>query len=333
VIDLERRRLLGGLVAAGAAGSGLAQAAEALLPGPPPSPRSAPSRAVVALAQRPGLAAGVALDPTKLRDGLGAAVARAAGASSPVEACRRLFGPRDVVGIKVNCTAGRGRSSRPEVALQLASWLQAAGVPARQIVIFDRSDRELRAGGYTVNRGAEGVRVLGVDGEFDATLRDWGASRSRFARLLVEELTALVDLPILKDHGLAGVSLGLKNWYGVIDNPSRCHGDGCNPYLPQLAAYPLLRDKLRLTVVDGAVGQCHAGPSRSPRWAWKFEGFLATTDMVAADAVGWRLLEERRAGVGLPTLAAEGREPVAIQSAARLGLGVADPAKIEMARV
>ena len=47
------------------------------------------------------------------------------------------------MGIKVNCIAGRGMSSRPEVALQLAQWLQLAGVAAERIVIWDRTDREL----------------------------------------------------------------------------------------------------------------------------------------------------------------------------------------------
>ena len=41
----------------------------------------------------------------------------------------------------------------------------------------------------------------------------------------------------------------------------------------------------------------------------------------AVDAVGWRMIEARRREVGLPTLAAEGREPRWIATAAGLGLG------------
>jgi uncharacterized protein (DUF362 family) len=121
----------------------------------------------------------------------------------------------------------------------------------------------------------------------------------------------------------------MKNWYGVVHNPNKLHADNCAPYVPHLVAFPLIRDRLRLSVVDGSLAQCHGGPARSPRWAWPYAGFLASTDPVALDAVGWQVLESRRKEVGLRPLAAEGREPRYIGGAARLGLGVADPARIE----
>lgn len=324
-------RLLGtGLASA----SPLLRAAEALaIPGPPPSPASAPSRAVVALARREGLlSGGRAIDAAKLADALGAAVARAAGESNPVDACRKLFSSRDVVGIKVNGMGGKGLSSRPEVAFQLAEWMVAAGVPASRIVVFERTERELKAAGYRLNEGS-GVHVVGVDGDYEEKVREWGPAASRFARILVEEMTALVNLPVLKDHGFAGISLGMKNWYGVVHNPNKLHADLCRPFIPHLAGFPLLRDKLRLTVVDGTLAQCHAGPGYNPAWTWPFQGYLATTDAVAADAVGWRIVEERRKELGLPSLAADGRAPLHVVTAGRLGIGVSDRERIEVARV
>lgn len=328
-----RRGVLRGLAATSALATPLAAAARALaIPGPRPGARSLPSRPVVAIARREGLLRDAAFDPAKLQQALGAAVARAGGEATPVEAFRRLFRPGDVVGIKVNCIAGRGLSPRPEVALQLAGWLQSAGIAPERIVIWDRTERELRDAGYTPNAG-RGVRVIGTDGDYEAAARSWGPESSRFARLLVEEMTALIDLAVLKDHNGPGVSLSMKNWFGAIHNPSRLHAEGCNPFIPHLAASPLIRGKLRLTVVDGSVGQCHAGPSRSPRWIWPYHGFLASTDPVALDSVGWRVLEARRKEVGLPTFAAEGREPRFIAAAEKLGLGVADPGRIETAEV
>ncbi len=146
-IDIGRRRTITAIAAGAAAASPLAHAATLFLPGPAPGSKSAPSRAVVAIGRRPGLvSAAGALDAKLLESGLGAAVARAAGETTPVAAMRRLFKPSDVVGIKVNTLGGRGVSTRPEVPLQLATWLQAAGVPADRIYIWDRTDRELRAG-------------------------------------------------------------------------------------------------------------------------------------------------------------------------------------------
>lgn len=328
-IDKGRRRTLG-LIAGGLAGAALGRSALAV-PGPPPSPKSAPGGPVVVRARRPGLlGADASMDAAKLDDALGKAIARAAGEENATEAMRRLFRPTDVVGIKVNCIAGRGLSSRPEIAVLLARYLQNAGVPARRIVIWDRTDRELVGAGYTLAKDGSGVRVVGTDDDYDRTVRDWGPAASCFARFLTDEITALIDLAVLKDHHMAGVSLGMKNWYGAVQNPNKLHGDACQPYVAKLAAHPLIKDKLRLTVVDGSVGQCNAGPGRSPKWQWPYDGVIVSTDPVAVDAVGYQVLDARRREVGIPGYVADGREPVYIREAARLGLGVADLAKIRV---
>jgi uncharacterized protein (DUF362 family) len=330
-VDRGRRRTLAGLFAAAA--TPVLGAAEPFLPGPAPSPKSAPSRPVVAVGRREGLVTPAgAVDPKLLEAALGAAVARAAEETTPVAAMRKLFRPKDVVGIKVNTLGGRGVSTRPEVALQLAAFLQAAGIAADRIYVWDRTDRELRAAGYTINSGS-GVRVFGTNEDFEDRLVEWGPSASRFDRRLANELTAVISCTHLKDHGLAGASLTMKNWYGAIHNPNKLHDDGCAPYVPHLVACPIIHDKLRLNVLDGAVAQCHGGPGRAPRWAWPYGGFLASTDPVAVDAVGRDVLEARRKEVGLPTLASEGREPRYIAGAAKLGLGVADLQRIEKVEV
>lgn len=328
-----RRRTLAGLAAAAASASPLARVAEAFLPGPPPGPKSAPSRPVVAIGRREGLVTPAgALDLNVLQAALGAAVARAAGEATAVASMRRLFKPTDVVGIKVGCLGGRGVSTRPEVALQLAAFLQAAGVHADRIYVWDRTDRELRAAGYVIASG-RGVRVFGTNEDYDERLVEWGPSASRFDRVLATELTAVISCCPLKDHGLAGASLTMKNWYGAIHNPNKLHDDNCAPFVPHLVACPVIHDKLRLNVVDGTVAQCHGGPGRAPRWAWPYGGFLASTDPVAVDAVARQVLEARRKEVGLAPLAAEGREPKYLAGAARLGLGVADLSRIERIEV
>jgi uncharacterized protein (DUF362 family) len=205
-------------------------------------------------------------------------------------------------------------------------------VAANRILIWDRSDRELEAAGYTLTDGP-GVRVRGTNHDWDPGLTEWGPSASQFARALVEDLTAVISLGRLKDHGLAGVTLSMKNWYGSVNNPNKLHAEGCAPYVPHLVAHPLVREKLRLSIVDGSTGQCHGGPGRAPGWDWPFHGFLASTDPVALDTVGWQALEAQRQEVGLPTLAEEERAPRYIAGAAKLGLGVDDPARIEVAHV
>jgi len=292
---------------------------------------SASSSSVVARSRREGLIGEKGkLDSGKLEEALGAVLARAAGEEDHIGALRNLFRPTDVVGIKVNCLAGRGLSPSPQLIERLTFWLKQAGVPARNILVWDRTDRELKAAGFEIVRTGSGVRCAGTNSDYDWTPREWGPGGSCFARVLVEDLTALINVGVLKDHDLSGVSLGLKNWYGAIHNPNKHHEDGCAPYIPHLAAFPMIREKLRLTIVDGTIAQCHGGPARNPLWTWPWQGVVASTDPVALDAVGWRMIEERRRQVDLPSLAVEKREPRWIADAAELGLGEAGIGKIEV---
>lgn len=268
-----------------------------------------------------------------LRESLGKAVAAAIGTDQPVAAFRQLFRPTDTVGIKVNTLAGRGLSSHPEVVTLLVEWLKEAGVRPSHIVVWDRSDRELEAAGFKLSRDASAVRCQGTNEDYDWTPREWGDGGSCFARLLVTELTALINVGMIKDHDLSGISAGMKNLYGTIHNPNKYHDNGCSPYLAQLAAFPLIRDKLRLTVLDGLMAQCHGGPARSARWAWPWGGVLVSTDPVAIDAVAHQVIEERRREEKLSTLAAEGRDPKWLAVAAELGLGTATLERITVVDV
>jgi uncharacterized protein (DUF362 family) len=293
------------------------------------------SRSRVARARRPDVvdSATGAVRVDRLRELLGKAIASATGTGSPTAAFRRLFRATDVVGIKVNTLAGRGLSSHPELVLMLADWLKEAGVRPSNIIIWDRSDRELEAAGFTLNRRGDGVRCLGTNDDYDWTPREWGPGGSCFARLLVEQITALINVGMVKDHDLSGVSAGLKNFYGVVHNPNKYHDNGCSPYVAHLAAHPLIKDKLRLTVLDGLVAQCHGGPARSPRWSWPWGGVLVSTDPVAVDAVARQTIEERRRELALKSLAEDGREPKWLADAARLGLGEARLDRIQVVDV
>jgi hypothetical protein len=304
-------------------------------PGSSGNASASSTRPLVARARRAGVfdpATGT-LDAAKLDDLLGRAVAKATGDGSPVEACGRLFRSSDVVGIKVSTLGGPGLSPKPELVLRLTRWLQAAGVRPGNIVIWDRTDKELGRAGFALDRDASSVRCFGTNQDYEWTPREWGAGASCFAKLLVDELTALISVGVLKDHDLAGISAGMKNWYGTIHNPNKHHANGCDPYVAHLAAYPLIRRKLRLTVIDGLVGQCHGGPARSPRWAWPWGGVLVSTDPVAIDAVAWREIEARRRELGLKSLTEDQREPRWIATAGRLGLGESSIERIEVSDV
>ena len=60
-----------------------------------------------------------------------------------------------------------------------------------------------------------------------------GSSQVRFSKILTRECAMVINLPILKDHSMSGVTFAMKNMYGVVERPQDLHADGgCNPGLP-----------------------------------------------------------------------------------------------------
>ncbi len=240
--------------------------------------------------------------------------------------------PGDRVGIKINTIGGRALSTRPEVALGLAGRLAAEGLPEKDLFIWDRTTRELREAGYSPNAGRSGIRIFGTDADgvgYGPDLVAHLGVGSLYSRILTEFATASISLAILKDHGLAGVTAGLKNYFGAIHNPNKYHDHGCDPHVAEVFDAPPVRSRHRLTVVDALLVQFHKGPSYHPRWAARYGGLVFGLDPVAADRVGWTIIEGLRAGAGLPSLEEEGRAPGYLRTAEKMGLGTADPAAIE----
>src|SRR5512136_948573 len=231
-----------------------------------------------------------------------------------------VFRPDDRVGIKVNTIGGRAISTRPEVALALAGWLTKKGLAEKNLFIWDRTTRELREAGYTPSAGRAGVRVFGTDTDgvgYGPDLVSHLNVGSLFSKILTEFTTASISLAILKDHGLAGVTAGLKNYFGAIHNPNKYHDGHCDPYVAEVFDAPPVKSRHRLSVVDALLVQYHKGPSYHPQWAERYGGFVFSLDPVAADRVGWSIVERLRAAKGLPSLAEEGREPAYLATAAR----------------
>lgn len=286
------------------------------------------ARGVVGVARLGGGGEGSEPPPEPAGRALARALAAATGEASGAAAVRRLFAAGETVGIKLNCLSGPGLSPRPALVEALAAMLREAGVAPERIVVFDRSSRELGRAGFPVRRAGGPFLCFGVDNDYDREPSSHGAIGSCFARLVSTTCTALVSLGVVKDHDLAGVSAGLKNWYGVIHNPNKYHDGNCDPYVADVVSHPYVRGKLRLTVLDGAVAQCHGGPAYRPDATWPLGVVAASTDPVAIDAWAWKVIDEERTRRGLPRLAEAGRPPRFIATAARYGLGAVDPAAV-----
>jgi uncharacterized protein (DUF362 family) len=291
--------------------------------------RPAALRGVVGLAAAEA-EIGQALVPGAARRAIAEALARAVGTESGTAAAARLFARDDVVGIKLNCLAGRSLSPRVELVEALVDLLADAGVDRRQIIVFERSSRELERAGFRTRKQGPPYRCTGTDNDYERRPSTSGAIGSCFARLVTTECTALVSFGVVKDHDLAGVSAGMKNWYGVIHNPNKYHDNGCDPYIADVARHPFIRDKLRLTVLDGVVAQCHGGPAFRSGATFPLGRVAASTDPVAADLWAWQEIEAERKRRGMPTLEKAGRPVRFLATAARHGLGVDDFDKLRL---
>ena len=326
--ETSRREFLGAVLAGLSGATAVARAGTPAPASPKPGGTKGKSRVAVA---RRGDAVGEDLKvrPEALMALLEAGVMSAVKAPDLKSALATLFRPEDKVGIKVNCLAGRGLSTHPELVAAIVAALERAGVPRRQVIIWDRSDTDLRKAGFTIARSGEGPLCFGTNADFEPEPTSVGSVSSCFSRILTEQTTALISVPVLKDHDLAGVSGTLKNFYGAIHNPNKYHDANCSPYVAEVNSHPAIRGKLRLVVCDGLVAQCHGGPAYKPEHAWPLGALVVSTDPVALDRVVWRIIEERRKEKGLPTLKEAKRDPLWLAVAEGLGLGTADLNAIE----
>ena len=270
------------------------------------------------------------LDPAALRQMLGASIVALTGLQNAQEAWSALFSPNERVALKV-CTFGCGRggseiSTHPPLVLAVAEALQDIGIPAEQIVIFDRRTDELEGGGFAINRKGEGVRCYGTGfGQSGWTLLD---SLIKLADVLLE-CDALINIPLLKAHGIGGMTFALKSHYGTFNKPQNYHQGTIERAIAELNALPPIKDRTRLTIGDVLVASTTPHGSE-PYWTLDVVGdsILMSFDPVAHDTVGLDLLNTFiKSGSSRYNTSLAGRW---LKNAADLGLGTNDMANIEL---
>lgn len=251
-------------------------------------------------------------------------------------AWKGLFKPGETIGIKVNAIGGRRLSTSPVLTGIVVDELKKAGLKEENIIIWDRTERELEEAGYKINRERKGVRCIGTDslpdGGYTRAVSQAGEISSVFSDI-AQSCDALINIPILKDHGTAGLSLGMKNWFGAINNPHRYHDNNCSPYIADLSTHSIIKKKQRLIIADALKVQPNGGPSYKPQWAVEYNSILLSTDPVALDKTGLDIVETLRSAKRLKSLESEKRFPSYIPAAEERGLGNFDESKIEKTEV
>lgn len=280
------------------------------------------------------------LDEKRVGELLDRAIAAFTGRTKPADAWKHIVqdggGQDKVIGLKTNGLGGKGISTHAALVFAIAERLQWAGVKPGNILVWDRNARDLQACGLTINFDPSHIRCFGSDvAGFEDQVETSGTSKARFSKILTRECAMVINLPILKDHSMSGVTFAMKNMYGVVERPQDLHATGCNPGVADLNAFPVIREKIKLTIGDAMSSVYEGGPGFRPEHLWYPNALIVGEDRVAMDQTAWGILEKKRAEMGLKTFEAAGRPPRYIATAADEvhKLGINDPQRIKLVEV
>lgn len=288
------------------------------------------------------------------------------GADDPPQAWQQFFERGDVVGIKLTPVGAPLVTSSAEVLQKVIAGLESAGVRRKDIVVYDRYRAQFIKAGFD-QWLPDGVRWSAATRDYDDVqqaiegydpdhymdmavtlpgqdVNNLTARRSFAAKFITKEVNKLVNLPALKDHQSAGVTLALKNLsHGLVNNVNRSHSSGtlnvCGAFIPAVVSMPVIRDKTVLNIVDGIKGLYHGGPSARREFVWEHRTLYFSTDPVAVDRIGWKEIDQKRVSVGMKPIAEAkpdrvsvflNRQPEHVEIAGALGLGIWDERRIDL---
>lgn len=286
-----------------------------------------------------------------------------------IDGWRMLFEKGDVVGIKVSPVGGKKLCSDALVLREIFAGLSEAGVPARDCIVFSRYRKEIQdagidkwlpAGarwdapsldyaewqhdmeGYDPDHFMEMALVNRGDDMRDAHMR-----RSYVSRVVTKQINKFINLPVLKHHQSAGVTIALKNMsHGMVNNVNRSHVtatlNACGVFIPTVVSLPVIREKAVLHICDAVKAGYHGGPGTNAKYIWEHKTLYFATDPVALDKTGLRVIDAKRQEVGMLPIALSKPDNDShflncqvehIEIAGNLGLGVFDDEKIQVKRV
>ncbi len=273
------------------------------------------------------------------------------GKVTVAEAWRSLVSTQDTVGIKVYSMPGPYSGTRPAVVAAVVQGLLGAGVPPKQIVVWDRDLSDLRAAGYQGLADKYGIRLAAsadagydekvfydaalignlVAGDLDFGKKGPGIGRKSYiSKLVTGEMTRIIVLSPLLNHNQAGVAGILYSLtLGSVDNSVRFESDPARlaTAVPEIYALPILSDRVALGIVDALICQYEGNERGLLHYSATLNELRFSHDPVALDRLSLEELNRQRQAAHAP---AGYNNWQLYTNAALLELGVNDLRKIQV---
>jgi uncharacterized protein (DUF362 family) len=258
----------------------------------------------------------------------------AGGASNPWPVLLPTANPCTRIGLKVNCLNRYLPTSPAVVRAIIKSLVDNLQVCPANIVVWDRTFDDLTLSGKYTKADLQGATLRGTTGTSGGTVgpgysdTNYGTVEGltpRLSRILTEETDITINCPVLKSHGVSGVTAGLKNIYGIIDIPSQYHTT-LPTALPALYRIPQIRNSIKLTIVDALQAVTLADTADRPDS--KPGRIFASLDPLALDRYALVLLNQLRDKRGKAAL--EGSIVSWLDNGYQLGLGTKDYSLVQL---
>jgi len=181
---------------------------------------------------------------------------------------------RRSVGLKVNGLAAGHFNERASGRGRMRDCKTPAS--RRKTSSSGTADADLERAGFRVATRQDHMRCFGNDTlGYEEELAIYGSVGSCLSKTLTQYAMPS-SLPVLKDHGIAGVTMALKNMFGAIHNPNKYHSTSairtsptsicCRPFGKKSGAH-----------CDATTAQYEGGPSTCA-WTWPYNGLLMSRD-------------------------------------------------------
>jgi hypothetical protein len=263
-------------------------------------------------------------------------------------AWRSLVSPDDKVGIKISAAGGELFTTHKDVVSAIADGLVGAGVRRENIIVWDRQLAGINEAGYRnfgyrlaaiePRDGFDGTAVLSapllgkliwgdlryvphVGANPIALERENSSDESHFAKILTQQVTKVINVPVMSDSSAAGLA-------GCVYNMTLPNIDNWRRFtqyeyagavgIAQVYADATISRKVVLNIMDGLIATYAGGPEAHPNYAVHEATLLAGKDPVAIDVLALARLEELRARAKLPAI---GERAAHVRASAEMGLG------------